>query len=159
MPQFSVIELEASQLDSAYPLVRTFAPEVSLKRWRDYGKRVLEDGGLLGLAGAEGMLFGLLSYRKHERLPGPVLTVDDFVTVELSRAAPGRQLLCEAAEAIARDLGCAAVELRLASRGFVASDSSRALSWTSLEHRPEAIILARAIQSLPSALAQGQECA
>lgn len=149
MPQFSVIDLKASQLDSAYPLVRTFAPEVPLKRWRDYGKRLLKDGGMLGLAGAEGMLFGVLSYRKQERLPGPVLKVDDFVTFELSRAAPGRRMLCEAAEGLARDMGCVAVELRLSSRGFVTDDSSRALGWTSVDHRPEAVILAKQVPTGP----------
>ena len=63
---------------------------------------------------------------------GLVLALDDFVTFELSRAAPGRAILLDAAEKLARDLGCSALELRLSSRGFADPQSARAEGWASL---------------------------
>jgi hypothetical protein len=90
-------------------------------------------GGLLGLFGADGELSGLLSYRLGQRLRhGTVLALEDFVTFELSQAAPGRQALLAAAEELAKLLGCNGVELRIGKRGLADDDTPRALGWTSL---------------------------
>jgi hypothetical protein len=132
-PQFSVGELCAAEAGVAYPLVRAIAPEVSLRNWLDYVERRCREGGLMGLFGADGCLIGLTSYRLGERLRhGRVLALDEFVTFELSQAAPGRKFLLEAAEDLARSLGCTGVEVRVGARGMVDGSSSRATGWVNL---------------------------
>ena len=126
-PQFSVGELCAVEAGVAYPLVRAIAPEVSLTEWLDYAERRCREGGLLGLFGADGCLIGLTSYRLGERLRhGRVLSLDDFVTFELSQAAPGRQFLLDAAEGLARSLGCTGLEVRVGARGIADGNSAKA---------------------------------
>jgi hypothetical protein len=132
-PQFSLGELCAVEAGVAYPLVRAIAPEVRLADWLDYAERRCREGGLLGLFGADGCLIGLTSYRLGERLRhGRVLALDEFVTFELSQAAPARKFLLEAAEDLARSLGCTGLEVRVGARGMVDGGSSKATGWVSL---------------------------
>jgi hypothetical protein len=132
-PQYSVDELKPSEADATFPLVRSISPEVTLDDWRDYVRRRSMHGGLLGLFGADGEVTGLLSYRLGERLRyGTVLALDDFVTFELSQAAPGRRALLAAAEDLAFKLGCTGLEVRIPHRGLTDSDSPRVSGWTSV---------------------------
>lgn len=148
MPNFTVVDLDEGGIDAAYPLVRTLTPEVSPAQWRDYACKARDKGGLLGLVADSGTLFGLLSYRIEESLQdGPVLSIRDFVTFELSGAAPGRRALCEAAEAVARKKGCTSVELRLASRGFADGGTAKAQGWTRLGHNLDAVVFAKHLDS------------
>jgi hypothetical protein len=131
--QFSIVGLSADEAGVAYPLVRAIAPEVSPADWLDYAERRCREGGLIGLFGADGSLIGLFSYRLGERLRhGRVLALDEFVTFELSQAAPGRKFLLQAAEDLARSLGCTGLEVRVGARGMVDGDSSRAAGWLNL---------------------------
>jgi len=61
----------------------------------------------------------------------------------LSRAAPGRAILLEAAEKLARDLGCTGLELRLSARGFADGCSARAQGWTSLGLSLDSVIFVK----------------
>lgn len=142
-PQFCVEELKTSEAESAFPLIRAIAPEVSLDDWRDYVRRRSMQGGLLGLFGADGEISGLLSYRLGERLRhGTVLALDDFVTFELSQNAPGRQALLAAAEYLARELGCTGVELRISPRGIADAASPKVGGWLSLGLDLDSVVLA-----------------
>lgn len=144
MPQFTVVELDAGDTNLVYPLVRTVAPEISPEQWSAYARALGDRGGLLGLIGGDGEPIGFLSYRKEATLRlGPVLHIDNFVTFELNRAAPGRQALSEAAEALALRLGCAAMELRLASRGYTDDSSAKARGWVSLGHSLDAVVFTK----------------
>ncbi|MCY7338973.1 MAG: hypothetical protein LH465_03340 [Sphingomonas bacterium] len=136
------------QLDAAYPLVRTIAPEVSLEQWIDYVREVRRKGGLLGVTVDGGALFGLLTYRKETTLRrGCVLYIDNIVTFELNRAAPGRRALCEAAEGLALKMGCSALEYRLGSRGYADGESAKAQGWVSLGHRLEGVIFTKPLDT------------
>ena len=143
-PQFYVDAIAPAQADWAYPLIRAIAPDVSADDWRDYVRRRFSSGGLLGLWDGRGGIVGLLSYRLGERMRhGLVLALDDFVTFELSQAAPGRRALLEAAEKLARELGCGGLELRLASRGFADEHSGKAHGWTSLGLSLDSVIFVK----------------
>lgn len=144
--QYCVDELTPRQADAAFPLIRAIQPEVSLDDWRDYVRRRSMQGGLLGLFGVDGEISGLLSYRLGERLRhGTVLALDDFVTFELSRNAPGRQALLAAAEDLAWKLGCTGVELRVGRRGFADADSPKAQGWTSLGLELDSVVFVKAL--------------
>ena len=144
MPIFTVVDINENLFDAAYPLIRTIAPEVSAKQWLEYARKAELSGGLLGLVGAEGALFGLVSYRVQDSLRrGRFLLIDNFVTFELSRAAPGRLALCNAAEALARKQGCTAIEVRLDSRGFIDHATAKAQGWLDLGHSLTAVIFVK----------------
>ena len=146
MPIFSVVDIDEKLMDAAYPLIRTVAPGVSAERWSIYARQIRTRGGLLGLTGAENALFGLLTYRNEENLRhGRILHVDNFVTFELNRAAPGRKVLCEAAEALARKRGCAAIEFRLDSRGYAEGGTVKSQGWLNLGHSLDAVVLTKSL--------------
>ncbi|MEO5578676.1 MAG: hypothetical protein ABIR25_06465 [Sphingomicrobium sp.] len=148
MPIFSVVDIDENAFAAAYPLVRTAAPDVSAEQWSAYAHKVRIRGGLLGLMGPQSTLFGLLSYRNEESLHhGRIFVVDNFLTFELNRAAPGRQALRDAAEALAREQGCKAIELRLDSRGFAIDRSARARSWLNLDHTLQAVVFAKILDA------------
>ena len=93
-----------------------------------------------------GMLIGLFSYRLGERLrQGRVLALDDFVTFELSQAAPGRKLLMAIAQKLARERGCTGIEVRIGSRGIADADSSKAGGWRELGMGLESVVFVRSI--------------
>ena len=139
--------MDEKLFDAGYSLVRTVAPGVSAAQWSDYARKARMRGGLLGLIGAEDALFGLLTYRNEESLRhGRSFVIDNFLTFEFNRAAPGRQALCDAAEALARKQGCAAIEFRLDSRGFAIDRSSKARSWLDLGHSLEAVVFTKQLE-------------
>lgn len=118
MSYFSVAPLEPGEAEQAYAMVRTLAPEVPPRLWSAFVASCRERGELLALRGPDGGIFGLASYRIDDRARrGPVLLVDNFVTVELSRAAPGRQLLAAALERIAAEHGCGEIRQLFACGG------------------------------------------
>jgi hypothetical protein len=145
-PQFYVDELKPGESEMAFPLIRAIAADVSLDDWRDYVRRRSMQGGLLGLFGADGEISGLLSYRLGERLRhGTVLAVDDFVTFELSRNAPGRQTLFDAAQELARSHGCAGLELRVGHRGFTDPACQKAEGWMSLGLALDSVVFVKSL--------------
>jgi hypothetical protein len=146
-PQFYVDGLPPAQADEAYPLIRAIAPEVTLEAWRDYVQRRYRMGGLLALWDGKNGIVGVLSYRLGERMRhGLVLALDDFVTFELSQAAPGRQVLLAAAEKLGRDMGCTGLELRLGSRGLADEHSSKAHGWTTLGLSLDSVIFVKPLE-------------
>ena len=145
-PQFYVDALKLEEADLAFPLVRAIAPEVSLEEWLDYVERRCREGGLMGLFGSDDVLIGLFSYRFGERLRhGRVLALDDFVSFELTHAAPARKTLIAAAEDLARSLGCTGLEVRVGQRGFVHTDSPKARGWLGLGLALDAVIFVKSL--------------
>ena len=148
MPIFSVVDMDENAFAAAYPLVRTVAPEVSAEQWSDYARKVRLRGGLLGLIGPKGALFGLLTYRNEESLRhGRIFHIDNFMTFELNRAAPGRQALCEGAEALARKHGCTRIEIRLDGRGYADGGATKAQGWLNLGHGLDAVVFAKSLEA------------
>lgn len=145
-PQFYVGALHLADADLAFPLVRAIAPEVSLDDWLSYVERRCREGGLMGLFGDNNVLMGLFSYRFGERLRhGRVLALDDFVSFELSQAAPARKALMTAAEKLARSLGCTGLEVRVGQRGLACADSPRAAGWLALGMALDSVIFVKSI--------------
>ena len=148
MAIFSVVDMDEKLFEAAYPLIRTVAPDVTAEQWLEYASKVWMRGGLLGLIGPQSTLFGLLTYRNEESLRhGKIFVVDNFLTFELSRAAPGRQALSDAAEALARKQLCTAIELRLDSRGFAIDRSAKARSWLDLGHNLGAVVFTKLLEA------------
>ena len=148
MPIFSVVDMDENAFAAAYPLVRTVAPEVSAEQWSDYARKVRLRGGLLGLIGPKGALFGLLTYRNEENLRhGRIFHIDNFMTFELNRAAPGRHALCEAAEVLARKHGCTAIEIRLDSCGYADGGATKAQGWLNLGHSLDAVVFTKSLEA------------
>jgi len=98
----------------------------------------------MGLFGADDVLTGLFSYRFGERLRhGRVLALDDFVTFELSQAAPARRALITAAADLARSLGCTGLEVRVGQRGLADPSSPRARGWLALGLALDSVIFVK----------------
>jgi hypothetical protein len=145
-PQFYVVGLGIEEADDAYHLIRAIAPEVGPHDWRKYVRRRCRDGGFKGLFDDSGTLVGLFSYRLGERLRfGRVLALDDFVTFELSQAAPGRKLLMAVAENFARQLGCTGIEVRIGRRGVADPHSTKAAGWLELGMELESVVFVKSL--------------
>ena len=145
-PQFYVVALGLAEARAAFPLIRTIAPDVNFDDWLDYVRRRGREGGFIGLYGESGMIVGLASYRLGERLShGRVLALDDFVTFELSQAAPARAALMAAAEERARVLGCTRIEVRTGAHGFIDARSPKASGWLGLGLSMDSVILVKSI--------------
>ena len=143
-PQFYVSALGIPEADDAYPLIRAIAPEVSSNDWRRYVRRRCRQGGFKGLFDDNGLLIGLFSYRFGERLrQGRVLALDDFVTFELSQAAPGRSLLIAIAEKLSRSRGCTGIEVRVDSRGIADASAAKASGWLGLGLGLESVVFVK----------------
>ena len=144
MTLLSVSPIKGKQLDDAYGLIRSMAPGVTHAQWLRFARSIAAKGGILGVFGAGGSMFGLLTWRKEECLRyGTVLLVENFVTFELSRAAPARRALTDAVNALACEEACSAVRLIVSGRTIVDSASARTQGWTSLGLEPDEVVFTR----------------
>ncbi|WP_146193545.1 hypothetical protein [Sphingosinicella humi] len=131
LAEHTVVDIEEDGLGPVYPLVRAAMPDVSLEQWLAYGSGLGGSGGVLGLSGPDGSLFGFATYEVRIALKhGRILHVDHFVIFELSGAGAARRALQNALEALARARGCGSIELRTSRRAYV--DNGRAGVWTGL---------------------------
>jgi len=112
----TVRALTPERVDEAYPVVRAAMPTLSLRRWREFARRALAHSGegapsgILLVESARGYIHGLCAFHvQHDLRHGPVLAIDELVTLDLVDTAPAAAALMAALEARARDLGCAAV--------------------------------------------------
>ena len=144
MPIFTVVDIDEKLFDAAFALVRTVMPDISAERWHDYAFHARLRGGLLGLIGPQQTLFGFLSYRDEYSLHyGRTFHIDHFVTFELSRSAPGRTALYEAAVALAREWGCEAIEVRFEKSGLAHGAASKAQYWFDLGCSLDSMVFAK----------------
>ena len=122
--------------------------------WQSLAATRLADGGILGLYGGDGALTGLLSWREEQRLAhGKVLAVQDFVVFELSRAAPGRRALCDAAEKLARARNCDAIEFRVPAKLSGECLPARLAGWLELGHGIDSLVLLKPLRPTAPRLA------
>lgn len=144
MSLFSVVDIDEKLFDRAYSLVRTAMPDVSPDQWAGFARTARANGGLLGLTGPGGALFGFLTYRIVDSLRrGRMFHVDHFVTFEMSRAGPGRRALCKSVEERAKALGCDVIEVRLDGDNFFPRESSKARCWQDLGHDLHGVIFSK----------------
>src|SRR3954467_11493861 len=102
--------LTCRQIDQAFPVVQTIAPDLDVERWRDFAAAVLsgqelEFGeestermeaaalrprGIMTVQNARGYIHGLFSYTVEEHLRhGRVLAVENFIVLDLFDMAGG----------------------------------------------------------------------
>ncbi|CAO3407780.1 hypothetical protein [Azospirillum largimobile] len=129
------------QIDQAYPLVCAIAPGLGVDQWRAFAAAVLgtaakggggaggsglpAEAGIITLQNAQGYMHGLFSYVVEPHLRhGRVLSVDNFVVLDLFDVAGIAETLLRAMEALARRLGCAAIHTTLSDR-YIPLDSRR----------------------------------
>ena len=125
--RFTVADLSREELASAWPLVRTVAPEADLDQWESFAAGLLDrGGGIIAVSGEDEVILGVATYEAADKLRlGRVLQVEVLVTFELTRRAPVRLVLCNALDRIAPLLGCKAVAVTAPGRTYVSYVSSR----------------------------------
>lgn len=107
MSNYSIAPMRPGEGTLTYALVRTLAPEIGPDIWADFVGQTLECGGIFMLHGPDGGIFGLASYRPEGGAhSGGSLLVEAFLTIEVGRAAKGRELLLRAIDEVAAELGC-----------------------------------------------------
>ena len=117
MQGFTVVDVAPGELEAAYFLVRSVTPDLSFDEWRSQVRAIADDGGALGLASADGTLFGLLTFRKRDiARTGPTFAIETLVALELARTGSVRRVLLDAAYRKAERLECAAVSFRSPGR-------------------------------------------
>ena len=125
--ELTVEPLSTERLAEAYPLVRT-ATRVSLERWEEFGRELLEGGGgVLAVTAADKCLHGVSAYRpsrnlRHEQS----LDVKLIVAFDLRGDDRVREALCRELDRIAAKLRCSAINFTVAAKN--AEPESRARS-------------------------------
>ena len=122
--------LTCRQIDQAFPVVQTIAPDLDVERWRDFAAAVLsaqelEFGeesterieaalrprGIMTVQNARGYIHGLFSSTVEEHLRhGRVLAVENFIVFDMAGAADE---LLNAMDSVAEGLGCTAIHTNL----------------------------------------------
>jgi hypothetical protein len=115
MREFHVSPLPPADARIAYPLVRAWAPEVTLVAWLRFVKRALRPGdGSSGIyvATPEGHRFpsGLFCYcRRRDLALGDVICADHFVAVDILDPGPVVDAMVLELEKLGARLVCTAV--------------------------------------------------
>ena len=109
--------LTGDRLAEAYPLVRA-ATRVSLARWEEFGRELLEcGGGILAVTAADKCLHGVATYRQNRNLRHKQsLDVDVIVAFDLRADDRVREALCQALEKVAADLGCSTMTYTMSAK-------------------------------------------
>jgi hypothetical protein len=127
--------LTCRQIDQAFPVVQTIAPDLDVERWRDFAAAVLSvqelefdeesagrmeaaaalrPRGIMTVQNARGYIHGLFSYTVEEHLRhGRVLAVENFIVLDLFDMAGAADELLSAMDRTAEDLGCTAIHTNL----------------------------------------------
>ncbi|ANC92345.1 hypothetical protein A6A40_10760 [Azospirillum humicireducens] len=132
--------LDRRQIDQAYPLVCAIAPGLGVDQWRAFAAALLgtatkgssaeaprlpAEAGIITVQNVQGYMHGLFSYKVEPHLRhGRVLSVDNFVVLDLFDLAGIAETLLRAMEVLARRLGCAAIHTTLSDR-YIPLDSRR----------------------------------
>jgi hypothetical protein len=111
--------LKARQIDQAFPLVHTIAPELPLAQWRAFATAMVDASGdpprgIVALQTRQGYIVGLFSWMVDDHLRhGRVLTVENFVVVDLFDLEGAAGHLLEAMEPLAVEHRCQAIHTAL----------------------------------------------
>jgi len=111
--------LKTRQIDQAFPLVHTIAPELPLGQWRAFATAMIgapgdPPRGIMALQTRQGYIVGLFSWMVDDHLRhGRVLTVENFVVVDLFDLEGAAGHLLEAMEPLAEAHACQAIHTAL----------------------------------------------
>jgi len=117
--------LAIGRIDQAFPLIQAVRPALTLEDWRRFAvalSAIGADRAGIMTAQATGYLHGLFSYTvephiMHRR----VLSVDNFVAIELLDAGAVVETLLDAIDRLAGDLRCSAVCTTLSAAGHLST--------------------------------------
>ena len=146
MPDLIVESVGLHRLAEIYPLIRS-ATRVSLERWKEFGKELLDGcGGVLAVTAPDDCVHGVAVYRpvgnlRHQQ----TLDVEVLVAFELRGDDRVRTLLCHELERIALDLKCSAVNFTVNAKTAEPSSPAR----ESLERLGLRLDTARFVRELP----------
>lgn len=127
MPDLTVRSVGLDHLAQVYPLIRS-ATRVSLERWQEFGRELLDKGGgVLAVFAPDECIHGVAAYRpsrnlRHEQ----TLDVEVIVAFDLRGDDRVRTALCRELELIAAKCGCGTVNFTVAAKS--AERSSRVRS-------------------------------
>ena len=126
MPDLTVRPVGVDHLAQVYPLIRS-ATRVSLERWREFGRELLDKGGgVLAVFAPDECIHGVAAYRpsrnlRHEQ----TLDVEVIVAFDLRGDDRVRAALCRELEHIATECGCGTVNFTVAAKSAERSSSVR----------------------------------
>jgi len=118
------------QIDQAFPIVQTIAPDLGMERWRAFAAAVIAGDragkaagkttggtaarGIMTVQNVRGYIHGLFSYRIQENLRhGRVLAVENFIVLDLFDLAGAAEALLDAMDRTAAGLDCRAIHTSL----------------------------------------------
>jgi hypothetical protein len=129
------------QIDQAFPVVQTIAPDLVVERWRAFAAVLIASGdlespaplhaeqveagadtaappahprGIMTVQNSRGYIHGLFSYTVEEHLRhGRVLAVENFVVLDLFDQGGAAAELLQAMDELAQSLDCAAIHTNL----------------------------------------------
>ena len=105
-----------SEIPEAYPLIQATCPDVDLDTWKQFASFFVDcpNSGILALRDAANCICGVGAFRLDRDLrAGPILTIHLFTAADLFNSSRIVQVLLDAAETRARDLGCTGLQIRL----------------------------------------------
>lgn len=120
MRSLTIEPLSADRIDQAYPLIQMVRPSLSFDGWRTHAGRLLArgDSGILVLSDPRGLILGLVCWQVTEDANhGRTLTAEDFVALDIVDPHRVAEVLADALEATAREVGCEAVHTNVACVG------------------------------------------
>jgi len=121
--KLNVSLLSATEVDHAFPLIRTICPGAELEGWRRYALQRLTgtpgDGtGILVVRNEQECIVGVGAFQlSHDLMHGLILYADHFCALDIVDQATVARALENGLEKIARRHGCAAVHTTVASPG------------------------------------------
>jgi hypothetical protein len=116
--ELSCTPLEASQIEQVFPLVRDAMPELDLPEWRRRAAELVAAEnrgrcGLIGVRGDAGYFCGLAIFHIEPGRNGTTLIADHFIAYDVLDRTQVSGVLLAGLDALARQLGCIAVETSL----------------------------------------------
>lgn len=118
-PGYQAVPLQPQQVDQAFPLVSTIAPELGREQWAAFARGMLDTHGdpprgIVSLQNRRGYITGLFTWAVEPHLRhGRTLTVANFVVLDLFNLEAAADQLIREMEALARTHGCAAIHTEL----------------------------------------------
>jgi hypothetical protein len=126
--KLNVSLLSATEVDYAFPLIRTAWPAAELEAWRQFAQGRVAAGsasgsGILAVRNEQDCIVGVAAFRlSDDLLHGRVLFADPFCALDIVDQANVARALENGLEKIASRHGCTAVHIIVASSGGKGGD-------------------------------------
>ena len=119
--EYDIKPLTDQSAPKAYPLIQAACPEVSLNAWIDYATQLsvpspppTADSGILIAESGRGYIHGLFAFSVRVVLnQRAVLTVENFIAVDMGDRAAATKALIAVMEQLAKDHNCSAIHTHI----------------------------------------------